>query len=56
LLITALVVIGDLISFLARFLSGGLSWSFALKSLVVCVIAGAIFWYYTAALRAREAD
>ena len=49
LFLTALILIGDLTYFLARFLGGGLSIPFALKSLVVSVIAGAIFWYYTAA-------
>jgi heme A synthase len=54
LLITALILIGDLTYFLARFLGGGLSMSFVLRSLVVSIIAGGIFWYYTAAVARRK--
>jgi hypothetical protein len=54
LLITALILIGDLTYFLARFLGGGLSMAFVLKSLVVSIIAGGIFWYYTAAVARRR--
>jgi hypothetical protein len=50
LFITALVFIGDLVSFVARFLGGGMTESFALKSLVVSVLAGSVFLYYSRGL------
>ena len=52
LLITAGSMIGDLICFLDYFLTGELTQRFVLKGLVVFVITGAIFLYYTASLRA----
>lgn len=51
LLITAGIVIGDLITFLAYFLRGELTARFVLKSLTVLVIAGSIFWYYLGFLK-----
>ncbi len=51
LLITAGIVIGDLITFLAFFLRGELTARFVLKSLTVLVIAGSIFWYYLGFLK-----
>ena len=51
LLITAGVVIGDLITFLAYFLRGELTARFILKSLTVLIIAGSIFWYYLGFLK-----
>jgi hypothetical protein len=51
LLITAGAMIGDLITFVDSFLTGDLTVRFVLKSLVVFVIAGAIFTYYLGALR-----
>jgi hypothetical protein len=51
LLITAGVVIGDLINFLSYFLRGELTVRFVLKSLTVMGIAGSIFWYYLGFLK-----
>jgi len=51
LLITAGIVIGDLINFLAYFLRGELTVRFVLKSLTVMGIAGSIFWYYLGFLK-----
>jgi hypothetical protein len=51
LLVTALVFIGDLVSFLARFLGGGMTTPFALKSIVVAVLAGGVFLYYSRGLK-----
>lgn len=50
LLLTALVFIGDLVTFLATYLQGGVSARFALKSLVVLVLVGADFLYYNRGL------
>ena len=46
LVVTTVVVVGDLVLFLATFLRGALTTPFALKSAVVIAIAGAIGWYY----------
>jgi len=54
LLLTALVFIGDLVTFVATFLQGGLTLRFAAKSLVVVVLAGTVFLYYNRGL-ARSA-
>jgi hypothetical protein len=54
LLLTALVFISDLATFLATFLQGGVSARFALKSLIVFVLVGADFLYYNHGL-SREA-
>ncbi len=51
LLITAGIVIGDLITFLTFFLRGELTARFVLKSLTVLIIAGSIFWYYLGFLK-----
>ena len=51
LFLTAGIVVGDLITFLAYFLRGELSPRFTLKVLVVLVISGTIFWYYLSSLR-----
>jgi hypothetical protein len=50
LLLTALVFVGDLISFLAVFLQGELTSRFVLKSLVVLALSGGVFAYYTPTL------
>src|SRR5580658_6970831 len=50
LLFTALVFIGDLVTFLATFLQGGISARFTLKSLVVLLLVGADFLYYNRGL------
>jgi len=56
LLVTAGIVIGDLITFLAFFLRGELTSRFVLKALAVIVIAGSIFWYYLGFLKRGAAD
>jgi hypothetical protein len=50
LLLTALVFIGDLVTFLATFLQGDVSARFTLKSVVVLVLVGADFLYYNRGL------
>lgn len=50
--ITALVFIGDIVTFLATFLEGGLTSRFVLKCLVVLILAGAVFLYYNKGLSA----
>ncbi len=45
------IVTGDLITFLAFFLRGGLTVRFVLKVLTVLVIAGGVFWYYVASMK-----
>ncbi|HET9321846.1 MAG TPA: DUF5671 domain-containing protein [Bryobacteraceae bacterium] len=56
LLVTAGIVIGDLITFLSYFLRGELTARFVLKALTVIAIAGSIFWYYLGFLKRRAAD
>jgi len=56
LLVTAGIVICDLITFLAYFLRGGLSVHFVLKALTLIAIAGSIFWYYLGFLKRGAAD
>jgi len=51
LLITACVVVGDLISFLTYFLRGEITARFVAKSAVVLVLAGGVFWYYFGSLQ-----
>lgn len=46
LLVSSLVMLGDLIAVVNNFLSGELSLKFALKVLTILVIAGAVFGYY----------
>jgi hypothetical protein len=50
LLLTALIFIGDLIVFLTSMLQGELTVRFALRCLVVTVLAGAVFLYYSRGL------
>jgi len=56
LLVTAGIVIGDLITFLSYFLRGELTARFVLKALTVIVIAGSIFWYYLGFLKRHATD
>lgn len=51
LLITAGILIGDLVTFLSFLLRGELTVRFVLKVLAVLVIAGGVFWYYVNFLR-----
>ncbi len=53
LLITAGILVGDLITFLSYFLNGELTVRFVLKVLTVIAIAGSIFWYYLGTLKER---
>lgn len=50
LLLTALVFLGDLIAFVTSPLQGELTTRFALRCLVVLVLAGAVFLYYSRGL------
>lgn len=56
LLIAAMIVIGDLVSFVAVFLQGEITPRFLLKSLVVLLLAGAVFGYYTRGITATESS
>lgn len=51
LLITAGILIGDVIAFLTFFLQGDLTARFVLKVATVVVIAGGVFWYYLSSLQ-----
>jgi hypothetical protein len=51
LLIAAGVVIGDLITFVAYLLSGGVTVRFAAKVVVVLILAGGVFSYYVSSLK-----
>ena len=53
LLIAALIVVGDLITFLTYFLRGELTARFVAKVVTALVIAGGVFWYYTGSLAKR---
>jgi hypothetical protein len=53
LLFAAVVVVGDLITFLTYFLRGELSARFVTKVATVLVISGGVFWYYMGSLAAR---
>jgi hypothetical protein len=46
LLVTALVFVGDLVTFVAWFLQGELTVRFVLKCVTVFILAGAVFLYY----------
>jgi hypothetical protein len=56
LLVTAGIVIGDLILFLSYFLRGELTGRFVLKALTVIGMAGSIFWYYLGFLQRGATD
>ena len=51
--IVSLIIIGTLIAFLSSFLQGELTQRFVFKVLVIVVIDGGVFWYYSAWLRRR---
>jgi hypothetical protein len=53
LFIAALIVVGDLITFLTYFLRGELTARFVAKVGTTLVIAGGVFWYYTGSLAKR---
>jgi len=54
LLITATLVVGDLITFLTSILRGELTANFSAKAAVVLAIAGGIFWYYLGAVQQKQ--
>lgn len=54
LFITAVIMIGDLITLVFNMLSGEFTIRFFLKVLVVLAIAGTVFWYYLNDLRKGE--
>ena len=54
LLVAAAVLVGDCMALVFNLLGGELTLRFVLKALVVAVIAGAGFAYYTASLRADD--
>lgn len=56
LVIAGAILVGDATSLVYSFLSGELTWRFALKSLVVAAIAGAIFGYFITNAERDEAD
>jgi len=49
--IAACILVGNLISLLNSFLSGGLSVRFILKTIIVAGIAGGLFYYYLGLMR-----
>lgn len=53
LLIAALIVVGDLITFLTFFLRGELTARFVAKVITTLVIAGGVFWYYIGSIGKR---
>ncbi len=55
LVIAGSILVGDAIALVYNFLNGELTWRFALKSLVVAGIAGAIFGYFIANAERDEA-
>ncbi len=56
LLIAAIVMICDLVTFLTYFLRGELTSRFVSKVAVVLAIAGSVFWYYLSSLRTRAVE
>ncbi len=53
LVVTAVILLGDAIWFLATFLQGDLTVRFVLKALVLLAIAGGIFAYYLSVMRTQ---
>jgi hypothetical protein len=56
LVVASIVLIGDCVWFLASFLQGDLTGRFVLKSCVVVLLAGGVFWYYLSTVRAEAVD
>ncbi len=54
LFIAALVIIGDLVALVLKFLDGEITTRFILKVFAILLIAGSIFYYYLAGLRDRK--
>jgi len=51
LVLTAITLICDAVAFLTQFLTGDLTVRFALKALVLFVVAAGVFWYYLGTVR-----
>jgi hypothetical protein len=56
LVIAALIALGDGIAFLNAFLAGDLTVRLGLRSLVLFVISGSVFAYYSTAMRGANSD
>ncbi len=56
LFITAVTIITDLVTLIYNFLGGDLTARFALKILVVLLVAGKIFWYYLWDLKGKWSE
>jgi len=56
LFLAALVIIGDLVALVFRFLEGEAALNFYLKIMAVLLVAGATFWYYRNSLRSDPAS
>lgn len=54
LFIAALVIIGDLVALVLRFLDGEITTRFVLKVFAILLIAGSVFYYYMAGLRDKK--
>ena len=54
LVVTAIVLLGDAIWFLADFLRGELTMAFVLKTVVLVVLTGGVFLYYLTGIRRNE--
>jgi hypothetical protein len=54
LLIAAGTVIGDLVAFIERLLSGSITATFAARVLVVLVLAGGVFWFYLGTVQLND--
>jgi hypothetical protein len=52
----ALIIIGDLVTLLNRFLEGELTVRFLLKVLAVFFVAGSVFYYYLWDLRKHKTE
>lgn len=55
LVITAITLLSDAVAFLTQFLTGDLTVRFALKALVLFVVAAGVFWYYLGTVRPEPA-
>ncbi len=54
LVMAAVVLLGDAVIFLSQFLRGDLTERFVLKSLVLVIVTGGVFWYYLGTVQAHE--
>jgi uncharacterized protein DUF5671 len=51
LVVTAVTLVGDAVWFLQQFLTGDLTLRFTLKTCMLFVVAGGVFWYYLGTVR-----